>query len=550
MRFHKLFVLHAALHTWYKHASILAALRKLHPSVPLADAAAAADIEAEPHAAGHVSTRGSSAAAAASTRGSSAAAAAGKVCGRRAATVQSIGGLDPAVVQQKAQQLLQRLASRSAAQEQQQAAGETSAQNSSTTTAVQVHQATLGPQSHPAVQKKLLQSVGAKTSMLAVRSTSSTVHSHQQQQQQQEPSQEPSPQLQQQVTPTVPAAEAAAVSDAPSCQQQAAGGATAMVHDAILPAGVVSSSSPEGVGQHPWPIEQQQDDQRSATQANTATTGQVIDSNSSMQHQDSTGAHEEQLQLAHTLAAQDQEDCMSLPRLALQQQEDSKLPTQPQQAQPAQELMPADAASTCQLQLETDSGNRSQQQLPPGDPSLLSQQQVEVEAVEVTGAQEQPEAASSTPAAAKEPTQQQGSPRKHQRRCPATVLKHTHGTRASQSGPCDNGLQDETQQQQQQQWPMERQRLQQQIRQLQAEEQRRHRQQQQLEQQLQALLDQQQSQLAEVHATRGLVGRVGLKPWLSLMRLRAQQGQLAVRLYQWHLLTTALGGMKHALMCR
>jgi hypothetical protein len=64
------------------------------------------------------------------------------------------------------------------------------------------------------------------------------------------------------------------------------------------------------------------------------------------------------------------------------------------------------------------------------------------------------------------------------------------------------------------------------------------------------LLTQQQAELAGRHATRVLVHRVGLVPWLGLMRLRAQQWQLAARLCQWHLLTAAMGAMKHALVCR
>lgn len=542
-RFHALYMLHSSLRTWHKHASITAALNKLHPVLPPKHAAAAAAAVDGP---------GQAAPGSSSSH---------KV---EAGAVAAAGMLDPVLIQQKAQQLLQHLASKTQGaepqQEQQQPTrpaqqgkarqkpggiGTAPAKGAS----VQHSQRQAGRKEAPAGRPVQLgassaaavrfipegpklsklqpastavghHSAAAPAAAAAQTSALETVQLHVPQQQQQTCRVAVVVTSVQQQMPAAAAAEGAGVLQ-PLAQD---GGHHSLHSTCSLQKCDIYAVAPLAPEQPP-------------AAACAASTDAVIPAAEG--HEPLEGSGGSMVLLQQQPAAQD----------ALQPQHDEQQLISSQKFCSKEELRGGSPSPA--------TADDDMLQQPPGAKGSGSQQQQQQSRTQPTDSPDKPQpprlsAASQRLKALSKA--RHSSP--HKRQLPDTTAPTGQDAPAAEQctahaeGSDLQASDSQTPQQQQQDWPQERQRLQQQIRQLQAEEQRRNRQYQLVEQQLQALLTQQQAAVAEVHACRALVMRAGLGPWLRLMRQRAQQWQLAGRLYKWHLLNAAMAALKHALVVR
>lgn len=448
VRFHQLFTLHSALRTWHKHASMSAALNKLHPALP----SAVGGSTGIGSAGGAHATSTSSAAA-----GSSSSSGRDGGGGSRVRAQGGGGGLDPELVQQKAQQLLQHLANRAAAQPQQQQQHEQQEQQ----------QQQQSERTAPAKPAKVAQAASAGSAAAGVKpSRSAAGHQHSQRQ--------------------------TLSSNTPSAQQQRRLEAPTQ-QPADVSVGIRDNSGSSG-----GVVQDQLD--APGVQQQARPTGEEAGSAQSNQHQQEV-----------LLGAQGTSAPAHVDELAVGV---PPAPPQPQQQQQQQSMNKAIAV------LKTSRTRPQQQKQQQEKPQQHQQNRRRSStSTDTSFVEQQPD---------QQVTQQ-----------PASAASAAAATSAPSTSA-----------QQQVEWPVQRQRLQQQLRQLQSEEARRLRQHQQVEQQLQALLAEQQWDLALLHADRVLVYRAGLKPWLGLLRLRSQQVLLAGRLHQWHLLTGAMRAFKHVLLCR
>jgi hypothetical protein len=518
-RFHTLYMLHASLCTWHKHASLSAALRKLHPTLPLVQAAiAGANI-------GNVcegTDKHSSSDPGPAQQGTSrvpvrqhTGGAAGSVQGTvpDSSSRLAVGLLDPAVVQQKAQLLLQHLANKAAGAAEPQQPGHTQ-QQAPEHTKQQKEQKQM-PQQQGRLAgtatrlKKPRAAVTVSTKAPVQHQTThnpADVDVAKQEVQQQAPLPSQQQQQQQEVVvgssgtggPLQETAECAAHQALATDQRNdstAAPQMSAADASGVEPAATVSTTPAQpGVDA-------------------AAAVGPTLT--------DVTSSSGDELQLQQGCVA-----CSELREPVQDEQQHSEQQRQGHEQQQQQQQQGDDAVDGLSEPQVTGTTDDSSPMQGLGNDAAVRQQPQQATTAQNLQKQDQ----------------QKGQQQEQQ-----TVRKQNQPPQQQQQ---QKRQPEQVQQQEQLEWPQERQRLQQQIRQLQAEEQRRYRQYQQVEQQLQAVLSQLLAELAAVHATRVLVRRAGLEPWLGLMKMRAQQWHLAGRLYQWHLLHTAMTGLRHAVLCR